>query len=109
MTTLISLPANAATCVEVDGRGQCSAVAVEKPTCSQVLKSCDEALNAQVELNKNKDELIKNYEAKSALDEQIKADQGKQLSSPFHNTLTVAAGTTVLILVLEIVTGVFKK
>lgn len=91
MISLTSLPTNA------------------KPTCDQVLKSCDAALNAQVEVNQQLTQQVKNYEAKSALDERIKADQQKELNSPLHSTLTVAAGTTIVVLLLEIATGAFRK
>lgn len=80
-----------------------------KADCNSVLKSCDAALKAQVDLNIEKNTQITNLGHKSELDEQLKADKDAQLASPLRDPIKVAATTTIVILVLEIVTGVFKK
>jgi hypothetical protein len=45
----------------------------------------------------DQDAEIQQYQAKSALDEQIKSDQAKVIASPLHDPIKVAAGTLILI------------
>lgn len=69
-----------------------------------VLKACDNALQLAQKLITDQQVQLNNYGQQSALQNQIIADQKKELDSPLHDPVKVAAATTVLIIVLELVT-----
>ncbi len=76
--------------------------------CPGTLKLCDAALRAEIALRQDDDAQIKNYQTKSALDEQIKSDQQHVIDSPLHDPVKVAMGTTILVIILELITGHLK-
>jgi hypothetical protein len=76
--------------------------------CQATLAACDAVVEAgKVEI-KDLTTQVMNYEQKSALDEQIKSDQQAKLDSPLRDPIKVAAGTAVLVIVLEVLTGHLK-
>lgn len=77
--------------------------------CTTSLKLCDLTVNIQKTLIDEQTAQIQNYQDKSALQESLINDQQAKLNSPLHNTLDVALTTTVIVLLLEITLGAFKK
>ncbi len=76
--------------------------------CPNTLKLCLDVVTKANAVIADDKATISQYTEKSALDEQIKTDQQKQLESPLRDPVKVALGTTVLIIVLELVTGHIK-
>lgn len=77
--------------------------------CVHNLDLCDAAVNKQQVVITEQSKQITNYEQMSSLDRAIIQHQQEQLDSPFRDPVKVAAGTVVVIIVLEIVFGAFKK
>lgn len=77
--------------------------------CQTTLTKCDTAVNALKTLVNAQGKEISDLKTQSALQQQINKDQASKLNSPLHDPVKVAAATVVIVLVLEIVTGVFKK
>lgn len=78
-------------------------------TCQEVLNNCDTAYNDQKILIKDQNEQIQNYFKKDQLSHQIMDDQQKRLDSPFRSAPTMIAVGAVGVVILEVLTGVFKK
>lgn len=81
---------------------------VVKADCSKTLDLCNEAVNKQGKVIKDQDKVIADYAKETELDKQINTDLHKELSSPLRDPVKVAAGTTLLILIIEIATGHIK-
>lgn len=81
---------------------------VTNADCTTILSLCDKEVQNCRNLVTQQSTQINNYKQNDGLQKQIIADKDKQLSSPLRDPVKVAAGTTMLILVLEIVTGHIK-
>src|SRR5271166_3137240 len=79
-----------------------------KADCNSTLNACLNVVAASKAVIADQDQEIAQLQAKSSLDEAIKSDQAKILASPLSDPVKVALGTTVLIVVLELVTGHLK-
>jgi hypothetical protein len=77
-------------------------------TCDTRLDLCIEVVKDSKTVIDAQDTEINSYKEKSALDEQIKADQAKVIESPLHDPVKVGLAATILVIVLELATGHLK-
>lgn len=78
-------------------------------TCQEVLNNCDKAYQAQKQLINDQDSQINNYLQKDQLQHQIIDDQQKKLDSPLSDPVKVALGTAVILTIVEISLGAFRR
>lgn len=76
--------------------------------CAVELNKCSATVNAAKVYIKDMEIQIQNYKDDDQLQKQLIKDQKDKLESPLHDPIKVAAGTTILILILEIATGHIK-
>lgn len=74
-------------------------------TCPEVLKKCDAALQAQIELNQLKDDLISNLQMKTALQDALLEDKNRELNAWYRDPVKVSALTALTLVLIGFTTG----
>lgn len=76
--------------------------------CQDTLRVCDEVVKEGQKLIDEQKIQLSNYADKSALDEQIKSDQYRELQSPLKDPVKVGLAAAILVITLEVLTGHLK-
>lgn len=82
--------------------------AITLADCKKTPELCDKIVSESRQIIKEQQDQIKDYSNQSNLQRQIIADKDSQLASPLRDPVKVAAGTVIVVLVVEILTGVFR-